>query len=144
VLRIDQLDEQDDSFALQVSAKGVIVADDRVLLLKSPDGNWDLPGGKVEMGEDILAGFQREVLEETGLMVMPEKLVSVHTKNRKRGRDVLRLTFLCRADAALFDQVQLSAEHDDCAFVPLDKARKLKLQERHRRPIVAAARLLSA
>ena len=144
MLRIDSFETDEDRFALQISAKGVIVADDKVLLLRSPDGNWDLPGGKVEMGEDILAGFQREVLEETGLVVVPEKLVSVRTKNSKR-QDVLRLTFLCRADLdAAADRVRLSAEHEGCEFVPLRKVHKLKIQGRHRRPILAAARLLSA
>ncbi len=46
---------------------------DRVLLIrrKGPpaSGEWALPGGKVHLGESLLAAVEREVLEETGLLV---------------------------------------------------------------------------
>ena len=34
-------------------------------------GNWDLPGGFLEEGEEPLAGLRRELREETGLEVEP-------------------------------------------------------------------------
>ena len=35
-----------------------------------PLPSWGLPGGQVEPGEELLAGLQREVLEETGLTLV--------------------------------------------------------------------------
>lgn len=40
-------------------------------------GNWSLPGGAVELGESAKAALVREVREETGLEVAPEKLIAV-------------------------------------------------------------------
>lgn len=52
----------------------VIDHQDAVLLLRraSDDfrgGAWELPAGKVEAGEDLLAALRREIAEETGLVI---------------------------------------------------------------------------
>ena len=58
----------------RVSVKSFIVHDDKVLILKrSPDdvhkpGIWEIPGGRLELGEDPRIGLKREIEEETGLI----------------------------------------------------------------------------
>ncbi len=62
---------------------GAVVVDDcaRVLLVRRVTepmkGHWSLPGGLLELGETLIAGVKREVLEETGLIVHPEAIVEV-------------------------------------------------------------------
>jgi 8-oxo-dGTP diphosphatase len=41
---------------------------------------WTTPGGRVERGESPLDALKREVLEESGLEVVPEDLVGVYSK----------------------------------------------------------------
>ena len=57
-------------------AKVVIIRkDDCVLMLKRSDyvekyaGEWDLPGGHIQIGEDFETGMKREVKEETNLNI---------------------------------------------------------------------------
>jgi 8-oxo-dGTP pyrophosphatase MutT (NUDIX family) len=63
-------------------AKAIIVdSDKRVLFLKRSDyvdkfaGEWDLPGGHIQIGEDLMVGLKREVKEETSLDVKEFKFV---------------------------------------------------------------------
>ncbi len=85
-----------DSPQHSVSVAGVIVDDEqRVLLVRRRDnGEWQIPGGVLELDEDVYAGLRREVYEETGLRVEPLRLSGVY-KNMTLG--VVALTFLCRS-----------------------------------------------
>ena len=40
---------------------------------------WGLPGGYMELGESVVTGVQREVLEETGLVVKPIRLIGINS-----------------------------------------------------------------
>jgi ADP-ribose pyrophosphatase YjhB (NUDIX family) len=65
-----------------VPGASAIVADKkgRILLqLRSDNGCWALPGGAMEVGECIAQAIAREVREETGIDVEPERIVGVYT-----------------------------------------------------------------
>lgn len=57
------------------------------------DARWELPGGRLEVGEAVLDGLRREVLEETGLRVEPLHLTGVY-QNLRLGP--IALIFACR------------------------------------------------
>jgi len=50
-----------------------------LLMQRSDNGNWGLPGGYVEIGESVTTAAAREVLEETGLRVELGRLVGVYS-----------------------------------------------------------------
>jgi 8-oxo-dGTP diphosphatase len=63
-----------------VQVVGAAVLDgDRVLVAQRSggpfDGQWEFPGGKVEPGEDDLAGLVRECAEELAVTIVPEAFV---------------------------------------------------------------------
>lgn len=78
-----------------VSVAGIVVRDDdRILAIKRADnGHWEPPGGVLELNETFEAGVQREVWEETGVVVTVEGLSGVY-KNLVRG--VVALVYRCR------------------------------------------------
>jgi ADP-ribose pyrophosphatase YjhB (NUDIX family) len=59
----------------------VVIDGTKVLLVRRGHeplkGQWSLPGGALELGETLQQGVVREVLEETGLMVVPAAMVEV-------------------------------------------------------------------
>ena len=98
-----------------VSVSAVVIDDQqRVLLIRRRDnGEWQPPGGILELDEDIYTGLRREVLEETGYVVEPERLTGVY---KNVSLHVVALVFRChiiRGDASTSD------ETTDVAWVPL-------------------------
>jgi ADP-ribose pyrophosphatase YjhB (NUDIX family) len=64
-----------------VGVGAVVIDGTKVLLVRRGNeplkGEWSLPGGAVELGETLQQGVIREVLEETGLVVVPAGIVEV-------------------------------------------------------------------
>jgi len=53
---------------------------EKVLLIqRSDDGKWAVPGGAMMAGESLSEACAREVLEETGLKIKVNRLLSVYT-----------------------------------------------------------------
>lgn len=50
-----------------------------LLMQRSDNGHWGLPGGYVEPGESVLEATAREVLEETGVRIEVGRLVGVYS-----------------------------------------------------------------
>jgi 8-oxo-dGTP pyrophosphatase MutT (NUDIX family) len=92
-----------------LSIKGVVIHDDHVLLLRNERGEWDLPGGRPEPGEDHRAALKREVLEETGLDVEVGGLLGEHLFEVLPGTFVRIAAYACRVVGAT--AVTLSPEH---------------------------------
>ncbi|WP_420643853.1 NUDIX domain-containing protein [Candidatus Leptofilum sp.] len=52
----------------------------QILLIRRADnGLWAVPGGYMEAGESLTEACAREVLEETGLRIQVQRLISVYT-----------------------------------------------------------------
>ena len=69
-----------DDLHLSVHLYGVVVRDGKILI--SPqwkDNGYDFPGGRIDLGEDHIAGLIREVKEETGFVIKPTELIDVQT-----------------------------------------------------------------
>ena len=64
-----------------IGVGGVVIHEQRTLLIRLGSeplkGEWSIPGGLLELGETLLEGVTRELLEETGLTVRPVELIEV-------------------------------------------------------------------
>lgn len=66
---------------LAVGCSAAIFSGNNAILLirRTDDGKWAVPGGYMEPGEDFSEACTREVFEETGLSVEISRLISVYT-----------------------------------------------------------------
>jgi len=75
-----------------------------LLQRRSDDGEWGLPGGAMEPGEEPAESLVREVREETALEVVPERIVGVYSGPDFRvsyangdQAMIVSITFACRS-----------------------------------------------
>ncbi len=66
---------------------GFLVRDGKILLIQEnhfPDkGKWNVPAGKLNVGEHIIDAAIREVREEAGLGFTPKAILGIHSIYRK-------------------------------------------------------------
>ncbi len=84
--RIDYLDDPSAPPANSlVPSVNVVVENDEgeiLLIERSDNGNWSLPGGAMDIGESIAEAAVRETLEETGIRCEVISLVGIYTNPR--------------------------------------------------------------
>ncbi len=96
-------------FRFPVSVKGVVYHDGKVVLLKNERDEWELPGGKLELGETPEACVVREIEEELGLAVTIGPLLDSWVYHIYEGVDVLILTY--GSYPTPFSEITHSPEH---------------------------------
>ncbi|MBN2485385.1 MAG: NUDIX hydrolase [Bacteroidales bacterium] len=65
----------------KVDVRGVVFRQGKILMVREGiDGNWGLPGGWADVGYTPFEVAQKEVWEEAGLKVMPQRLLAVFDK----------------------------------------------------------------
>ncbi len=106
-----------------ISQKGMIMRDGKCLIVKLPeedyDNKWDLPGGRIDVGEEGLEhdAFKREMREETGLVDFVDLgPIDYHThvpKNEKFPPFCGIIRLLENEN----DEIKLSSEHVEMRWI---------------------------
>lgn len=114
-----------------VAAAGVVLNEKgEILLVKTHRDGWVIPGGIVEVGENVIDGVKREIMEEAGVEVEVNELFCVSSNTCKHPgyngvKEVptkIMLDFICRA---IGGTPRPSEENSESAFVTLEKAEEL-------------------
>lgn len=110
-----------------ISQKAVLFGpDDDVLLLLQEHGPWELPGGRIGVGEPVEAGLRREVYEETGLLVDVERPVHTAAWKNESGQGRFVVVYRCRTDER---EIELSSEHVHWRWIPPEAAVEFQLEK---------------
>ena len=111
---------------LGLAVKSFIVNDNKkLLLIKRQDneihcpGAWEVPGGRLELGENPFDALRRETKEETNLEIEILNPLRVNFFERDDGQTITMISFLCRP---VSNSILLSEEHSDYQWIEIDKA----------------------
>jgi ADP-ribose pyrophosphatase YjhB (NUDIX family) len=85
----------------KVDVRGAVVRDGKILLVQErSDGRWAMPGGWADVGELPSEMVVREVWEESGFNVVPQKVIGVYDANRGgiplEFYHAYKIVFLCK------------------------------------------------
>lgn len=113
---------------VKVAVKGVLVKEDKMLVVQrsykdqTGAGTWENVGGTMEFGETFEQALVREFKEEVGLSVEVERLLYAVTFLTSPSRQIILLTFLCRAND---ETVVLSDEHEAYLWASKEELKSL-------------------
>ena len=114
-----------DAYRFPVSVKGIVVRDGAVVLLRNRRNEWELPGGKLELGESAERCVAREIEEELGLDVEANALVDSWVYSIVPGTHVLVLTYACTERVRR--NAVVSGEHTRLEWIALEEVRGLRM-----------------
>jgi len=116
-----------------VSVKGVCLVGGEVVLLKNARDEWELPGGRLEAGEEPAGCLLRELEEELSLTAIVGPLLDCWRYPVLPGKEVLIVTFgilpLANRD------LRLSEEHKELGRFSPAAVDGLNMPEEYRRSI---------
>ena len=111
-----------------VEFHSIIEKDGKVLVLKRSSKDpfsadcWDLPGGVMNFGEEVVAALKREVKEECGLEIETLSPMDVSTRIDNEEQYVA-VTFICEYKSGT---VKLSKDHSEFKWVDAKKVPDLE------------------
>ena len=114
--------------AIIINSKNKILLVERAEENDYRSGLWELPGGKLDIGETLEENLLREVYEETGLKIKPQKRQHINdlvetSESKYKGFIILTISDLATIDN---QRVHLSKEHIDYQWLSADQALKLE------------------
>jgi 8-oxo-dGTP pyrophosphatase MutT (NUDIX family) len=100
-----------------VSIKAVLEVGGAIVLVRNDRDEWELPGGKLEAGEEPVRCLERELFEELNVRATVTELLNVWLYDIDGRIEVFIVTFATRplpSDAPL----RISAEHRELGLFP--------------------------
>lgn len=122
-----------------------------LLIKRSPNdyyasGLWEFPGGKLDEGQDLTNALEREVIEETNLLVLPTTRIaytesSVIPKGKYKG---LPYVVIIGIGKMIGGKLKLSEEHTDFKWVTLKEAFEMPIKDEIRKSLMVLGKNLKS
>jgi ADP-ribose pyrophosphatase YjhB (NUDIX family) len=121
--------------SLVPAASAIVIDQDGRILLHRRDDNelWSIPGGAMEVGERIADTVIREVKEETGLEVKPERVVGIYSNPQHvveyANGEVRQQFSVCFACHVVGGDLAISDESLEVGFFPPEQIEAMPMHQ---------------
>lgn len=120
-------------YVMPVSVKAVVDFQGRIPLLRNERDEWELPGGKLEVGETLEDTVRREVREELTLTISDLRLAHAWVYPITPARHVLVIAYAARHLGP--GTPQLSHEHKELGLFAPEETDMLNMPEPYKTAI---------
>ena len=130
-------------YLVPISIKGIVIENEEVWLRKNERDEWELPGGKLDEGEQPEETILRELQEELGFKMEVVDIIQSHlytiTKSEDESQGVLVVSYLCK----LIDKVgefEIQGEAGEAKFEKFSKEamKELNMPQFYKKAILKA------
>lgn len=131
---------------LVLNKSGKILLLQRSLADRFDPDMWEFPGGKMEEGQDTSHTLEREVLEETGIMVVPVTYIAytesqLNTTGRYKGYTYVLIVGIAKH---VHGSVVLSKEHKAYKWVTEKEALQMNIREEIRKALIVLSKTIKS
>ncbi|MCL2814829.1 MAG: NUDIX hydrolase [Oscillospiraceae bacterium] len=113
----------------KMDTRAAIFQNGKILLVKEKN-TWSLPGGWIDVNESVKSNTIKEVKEESGLDVIPIKLIAVQDRNKhnkpKYAYGICKIFVLCDIISGEF---QSNSETSESDFFDIDALPELAIEK---------------
>lgn len=133
-------------YLVPISVKGIVFEGDKVWLRQNERNEWELPGGKMDEGEQPEQTVIREMQEELGLDTEVVDIIQSYLYTIKRSKDesrgVLVVSYLCKIIKKIGD-FELIGEAGAAKFekFSIEEVKILKMPQFYKDAILRASTL---
>lgn len=110
----------------KLDTRAAVFQDGKILLVQERNGKWALPGGWCDVGLSVGENTRKEVMEEAGLEVVPEKVIAVQDRARHNKPDyaysICKIFVQCRSVGGRFTE---NPETQDARYFEEDQLPEL-------------------
>lgn len=131
--------------SIVINNKGEILLIQRIKSDSWNGGFWEIPGGKLDEGQDITHALEREVFEETNLLINPISRTAYFESSIISQGKYIGLPYIVIIGISLLDvgKIKLSEEHQDFTWKTVNQALNYKLTEETHKALVVLKKQIS-
>ncbi len=133
------------TYSVPVSVKGIVFEESKVWLRRNERDEWELPGGKMDEGEQPEVTVVRELAEELGCTVVAKEPVSLYLAtivgSGDESKGVLVVSYLCEllSRTGVFEHQGEAGEAEFQQF-SLEELSELNMPQFYKDAILKASR----
>jgi len=116
-----------------VGLKAFIAHGEKLLIIQDQDGQWELPGGKVQIEEDVAAALSREIREEIGENTDIEIGSAFHAWIRQPHPNIKFLLFLVGFHCSWKGgEISISPEHKNFRWITKEEVESIDFENMYK------------